>query len=351
MAVLLYTGGTTGIPKGAMLTHRNIVANTIQYAEWYGFEPGTETCVCTLPMSHSGGMSGAMNVPLYAAATLVVMVRFKAEAVALAIERYCATRFFSVPTTYIAIMNSNEAKKCDFSSLKACRTNAAPLPVAVKEAFDKLVGKEVLIEGYGLTETSPLTHANPLHLAKAGSIGIALPDTDCKIVDIETGADLPIGGEGELVLRGPQVMRGYWNKSDETDKAMEGGWFHTGDVARMDEEGYVYILDRLKDMINSGGYKIWPRDVEEVLYSHPKVHQAAVVGCADDYYGEIVKAFVVPKEKAMGDISAEEIIAFCKEKMSNYKAPRVVEFCKELLISPQGKVLRCLLRDEGKKKE
>jgi len=351
MAVLLYTGGTTGIPKGAMLTHRNIVANTIQYAEWYGFEPGTETCVCTLPMSHSGGMSGVMNVPLYAGATLVVMMRFKAEAVALAIERYRATRFFSVPTTYIAIMNSDEAKKCNLSSLKACRTNAAPLPVAVKEAFDKMIGKEVLIEGYGLTETSPLTHANPLHLAKAGSIGIPLPDTDCKIVDIETGADLPIGGEGELVLRGPQVMRGYWNKSDETAKAMEGGWFHTGDVARMDDEGYFYILDRLKDMINSGGYKIWPRDVEEVLYCHPKVHQAAVVGCADDYYGEIVKAFIVPKEKAKGDISAEEIIAFCKEKMSNYKAPRVVEFCKELLISPQGKVLRCLLRDEGTKKE
>ncbi len=351
MAVLLYTGGTTGVPKGAILTHRNILANTIQYAEWYDFEPGAEICVCTLPMSHSGGMSGVMNVPLYAGATLVVMMRFKAEAVALAIERYRATRFFSVPTTYIAIMNSGEAKKCDLSSLKACRTNASPLPVAVKEAFDKMIGKEVLIEGYGLTETSPLTHANPLCLAKAGSIGIPLPDTDCKIVDIETGNDLPVGGEGELVLRGPQVMRGYWNKSDETAKAMKGGWFHTGDVARMDDEGYFYILDRLKDMINSGGYKIWPRDVEEVLYCHPKVHQAAVVGCADPYYGEVVKAFIVPKEKAMGEISAEEIIAFCKEKMSNYKAPRIVEFCNELLISPQGKVLRCRLRDEGAKKE
>lgn len=259
--------------------------------------------------------------------------------------------FFSVPTTYIAILNSNEAKKCDLFSLKACRTNAAPLPIAVKEAFDKFVGKEVLIEGYGLTETSPLTHANPLDRAKAGSIGIPLPDTDCKIVDIETGADLSIGSEGELVLRGPQLMKGYWNQLDETAKAMEGGWFHTGDVARMDEEGYFFILDRLKDMINSGGYKIWPRDVEEVLYCHPKVHQAAVVGCSDDYYGEIVKTFIVPKEEAMGDISAQEIIAFCKERMSNYKVPRVVEFCNQLLISPQGKVLRCRMREEGKKKE
>jgi long-chain acyl-CoA synthetase len=351
LAVLLYTGGTTGVPKGAMLTHRNIVANTIQYAEWYDLEPGAEVCVCTLPMSHSGGMSGVMNVPLYSGATLVVMTRFKAEAVTKAIEKYRATRFFSVPTTYIAILNSNEAKKCDLFSLKACRTNAAPLPIAVKEAFDKLVGKEVLIEGYGLTETSPLTHANPLDRAKAGSIGIPLPDTDCKIFDIETGADLSIGSEGELVLRGPQLMKGYWNKSDETAKAMEGGWFHTGDVARMDEDGYFFILDRLKDMINSGGYKIWPRDVEEVLYCHPKVHQAAVVGSPDDYYGEIVKAFVVPKEEAMGDISAQEIIAFCKERMSNYKVPRVVEFCNQLEISPQGKVLRCRMREEGKKKE
>jgi len=351
MAVLLYTGGTTGIPKGAILTHRNIVANTIQYADWYSLEPGMETCICTIPMSHSGGMSGVMNVPIYAGATLVVMTRFKAEAVAKTIEKYHATRFFSVPTTYIAIMNNDEAKKCDLSSLKACRTNAAPLPVAVKEAFDKRVGKEVLIEGYGLTETSPLTHANPLDRAKPGSIGIPLPDTDCKIVGVETGGNLPIGSEGELVLRGPQVMKGYWNKPDETAKAMEGGWFHTGDVAKMDEEGYVYILDRLKDMINSGGYKIWPRDVEEVLYCHPKVHQAAVVGAPDDYYGEIVKAFIVPKVEAMEDISAEEIISFCKKKMSNYKVPKVLEFCNELLISPQGKVLRYRLREEGTKKE
>ena len=350
IAVLLYTGGTTGVPKGAMLTHRNIVANTIQFAEWYALEPGAETFVCTIPMSHSGGMTGVMNVPLYSGATLVLMKRFVAEAVAKAIEKYRATRFFSVPTTYIAILNSAEARRCDLSSLKACRTNAAPLPIAVKESFDRWVGKEILIEGYGLTETSPLTHANPLTRAKAGSIGIPIPDTDCKIVDIETGEDLPVGREGELVIRGPQLMKGYWNRPEETAKAFAGGWFHTGDVGKMDEEGYFFILDRLKDMINTGGYKVWPRDVEEILFRHPKVHQAAVIGCQDSYYGEIVKAFVVPKEEAAETITSEEIIAFCKRNMSNYKVPRAVEFCRQLEISPQGKVLRCLLRDEGIKR-
>jgi len=344
IAVLLYTGGTTGVPKGAMLTHRNIVANTIQFAEWYALEPGAETFICTIPMSHSGGMTGVMNVPLYSGATLILMKRFIAEAVGKAIEKYRATRFFSVPTTYIAILNSAEARRCDFSSLKACRTNAAPLPIAVKESFDRWVGREILIEGYGLTETSPLTHANPLTRAKGGSIGIPIPDTDCKIVDIETGEDLPIGREGELVIRGPQLMKGYWNRPEETALAMAGGWFHTGDVGRMDEEGYFYIHDRLKDMINSGGYKVWPREVEEVLYAHPKVFQATVVGCLDDYYGEIVKAFIVPKDEATKTISKEEIITFCKGRMSNYKVPRIIEFCDQLVMSSQGKVLRCLMR-------
>ncbi len=345
MAVLLYTGGTTGERKGAILTHRNIVANTMQFAEWYDFRPGEEVCVCTIPMSHSGGMSGVMNVPLYAASTLVIMKRFQPESVARAIEKYRATRFFGVPTMYVAILNHEGARKCDMSSLKACRTNAAPLPVAVKKSFDTLIGKETLIEGYGLTETSPLTHANPLCRPKTGSIGIALPDTDCKIIDLATGENLPKGCEGELVIRGPQVMKGYWNKPEASAKAFVDGWFRTGDVARMDEEGYVFIVDRLKDMINSGGYKIWPREVEEALYSHPKVRLAMVVGVPDDYYGEVVKAFVVPKEDCRGAISVEEIISFCKKTMAIYKTPRIVEFCENLPISPQGKVLRRLMRE------
>ncbi|MEJ2253016.1 MAG: long-chain fatty acid--CoA ligase [Nitrospirota bacterium] len=343
MAVLLYTGGTTGEPKGAMLTHRNIVANTIQFARWYRFREGRETTICTIPMSHSGGMSGVMNVPLFSGATLVVMKRFKAASVARSIEKYRATRFFGVPTMYIAILNDPEASVCDLSSLRACRTNAAPLPVAVKEAFDGRVGKEVLVEGYGLTETSPLTHANPLDRPVPGSIGIPLPDTDCKIVDPQTGEDLPACCEGELVIRGPQVMKGYWNKPKATSKAMAGGWFHTGDVARMDEDGYFYIVDRMKDMINCGGYKVWPREVEEVLYAHPGVKLVTVIGVQDDYYGEIVKAFVVPGNDG---VTVGELVEFCKSKMARYKVPRVMEFRDSLPISPQGKVLRRVMREE-----
>lgn len=345
MAVLLYTGGTTGDPKGAVLTHRNIVANTIQFAEWYALDPGKEVFVCTIPMSHSGGMSGVMNVPLYSGATLVVLGRFHAETVARVIEQYRATRFFGVPTMFVALLASEKAKACDMTSLRACRTNASPLPVAVKEAFDSLIGREVLIEGYGLTETSPLTHANPIAKAKAGSIGIPLADTDAKVIDLKTGADLSAGQEGELLLRGPQIMKGYWGKPGATETALAGGWFHTGDVVRMDEEGYFFIVDRIKDMINSGGYKVWPREVEEILYTHPKVRMAMVFGVADDYYGETVKACIVPKEEARETITKEEITAFCKSKMASYKVPKQVAFLDSLPVSAQGKMLRRLLKE------
>jgi long-chain acyl-CoA synthetase len=348
MAVLLYTGGTTGDPKGAALTHRNIVANTMQFAEWYALEPGKEVFVCTIPMSHSGGMSGVMNVPLYGGATLVVLRRFLAETVARVIEQYRATRFFGVPTMFVALLGSEKAKSCDMTSLKACRTNAAPLPVAVKKEFDRLIGREVLIEGYGLTETSPLTHANPIEKAKAGSIGIPLTDTDAKVIDLKTGADLFTGQEGELVLRGPQIMKGYWGKPEATETALAGGWFHTGDVVRMDEEGYFFIVDRVKDMINSGGYKVWPREVEEILYTHPKVRMAMVFGISDDYYGETVKACIVPKDEAKETITKDEITAFCKKKMASYKVPKHIEFHDSLPISAQGKMLRRLMKEETK---
>ena len=347
VAVLLYTGGTTGAPKGAMLTHRNIVANTIQFAEWYAFEPGAETCIGALPMFHSGGMSGVMNVPLYAGATILVLRRFNPVTVARTVEGFRATRLFGVPTMFIALLNNAESRRADYSSLRACRTNAAPLPASVKAAFDELVGHEALIEGYGLTETSPLTHANPLERAKPGSIGIPLPDTDAKIVDLETGADTPAGEAGELVIRGPQVMKGYWNRPEETAQAMAGGWLHTGDVARMDEEGYFVIVDRTKDQINTAGFKVWPREVEEVLYSHPAVRLAAVVGQPDAYRGEVVKACVVLKEEHRAQVTEVELLAFCKERLTGYKIPRVVEFRDELPVSATGKMLRRMLRDEA----
>ncbi len=346
LAVLLYTGGTTGTPKGAMLTHRNLVANTIQFAEWYAFEPGGETCIGVLPMFHSGGMSGVMNVPIYAGSTVLVFRRFNPVTVARTVERYRATRLLGVPTMFSALLNHEESRRADYSSLRACRTNAAPLPASVKAAFDELVGHEVLIEGYGLTETSPLTHANPLNRAKPGSIGIPLPDTDAKGIDSETGADVSVGEVGELVIRGPQVMKGYWNRPDETARAMAGGWFHTGDVARMDAEGYFVIVDRMKDQINTAGFKVWPREVEEVLCTHPAVRQVVVVGQQDAYRGEVVRACVVLKEEHQGRLSEAEIVAFCKQRLAGFKVPRIVEFHEELPMSAAGKLLRRLLRSE-----
>jgi long-chain acyl-CoA synthetase len=346
VAVILYTGGTTGTPKGAMLTHRNIVANTIQFATWYAFEPGAEICIAAIPMFHSGGMSGVMNVPLYAGATLLVLPRFRPATVARAVERYRATRLCGVPTMFIALLDNEDSRRADYASLRACRTNASPLPPSVKAAFDELVGREVLIEGYGLTETSPLTHANPIQRAKPGSIGIPIADTDAKIVDVVTGADLPIGEPGELVIRGPQVMKGYWRRPPETAAAMAGGWFHTGDVAQMDADGYFAIVDRLKDQINTAGFKVWPREVEEVLYAHPAVQMAAVVGVPDAYRGEVVKACVVLKEEHRRLVSDQELLAFCRERLTAYKVPRRIEFRAALPLSAAGKVLRRLLRED-----
>jgi long-chain acyl-CoA synthetase len=346
LAVLLYTGGTTGPPKGAMLTHANIVTNTIQFAEWYAFEPGAERAMGIIPMSHSGGMSGAMNVPLYAGATLLVMPRFNPSAVAAAVGRHRATRLFGVPTMFIALLNSPEGRRADYSSLRACRTNATALPPSVKAAFDDLVGREVLVEGYGLTETSPLTHANPVGRAKAGSIGIPIGDTDARIVDVETGAAVTDTGAGELLIRGPQVMLGYWRRGGETTDVLRDGWLRTGDIATMDAEGYFAIVDRKKDVINSAGFKIWPREVEETIYEHEAVKLVAVFGVPDDYRGEAVKACVVLKDGHRA-VREADIAEFCKARLSTYKVPRTIEFRDTLPTSAAGKVLRRVLRDEA----
>jgi long-chain acyl-CoA synthetase len=346
VAVLLYTGGTTGTPKGAMLTHRNLVANTIQFADWYAFAPGEEVSFCAIPMSHSGGMSGVMNVPLSAGATLVAVPRFLAAPAARAVERHRVTRLFGVPTMFIALLNDEAGRAADYSSLRACRTNAAPLPPTVKHAFDALVGREVLVEGYGLTETSPLTHANPVDRAKAGSIGVPLPDTDARIVDLESGADVASGQAGELLVRGPQVMRGYWNRPEETARAIREGWFATGDVAIMDDEGYFAIVDRKKDMINTAGFKVWPREVEEALYAHEAVALAMVIGVPDDYRGEAVKACVVLKDAYRGRTTEADLAAFCRARLTTYKVPRTIELRDALPQTPTGKMLRRALRDE-----
>jgi long-chain acyl-CoA synthetase len=340
IAVLLYTGGTTGTPKGVALTHDNLVTNTIQFAEWYGFAAGEETCIAALPMFHSGGMSGAMNVPLYAGATLLTFSRFDAAAVARAVTEHRATRLFGVPAMYIALLRNDDGRRADYSFLRACRTNAAPLPRAVKLAFDELVGREVLIEGYGLTEASPLTHANPIAAARLGSVGIPLPDTDARVVDLETRKECPTGEPGELLIRGPQVMRGYWRRPGETAAAFEDGWLRTGDVAVIDGDGYFSIVSRTKEMINTAGFKVWPREVEDVLYSHPGVRLAAVAGVPDSYRGEVVKAWIVLKEEYHARITEGDVRRYCRERLTPYKVPRLVEFCADLPMTASGKILR-----------
>ena len=351
LALLCYTGGTTGTPKGAMLSHYNMVANTLQFRRWFDYEEGNETFITALPLFHIGGIAGAMNVPLASGATIVLFRRFNAKGVLQAIQDYRATRFLGVPTMYLAILNLAEAAEYNLSSLRPSRTSAAPLPAAVKEAFDKLIGHEVLIEGYGLTETSPLTHANPVQRAKAGSIGVPLPDTAARIVDADDGLEvLPVGEIGELILSGPQVMAGYWNKPSETAEVLRDGWLYTGDLAHMDEDGYFHIVDRKKDVINAAGFKVWPREVEEALYNHPQVRGAAVTGVPDDYRGETVKAVVVLKEgHGLGpdDAARQEIIAHCRRELAAYKVPRIVELRDQLPVSAAGKVLRRVIREES----
>ena len=351
LALLPYTGGTTGIPKGSMLTHANLVANAIQFRDWFGYQPGQEVFVAALPLFHIGGIAGVMSVPLAAGATIILFRRFAADRVLQAIQHYRATRFLGVPTMYIALLNAERVKDYDLSSLRPSRTSAAPLPQAVKESFDALVGRSVLIEGYGLTETSPLTHANPVNAAEPGSIGLPLPDTAARIVDADTGnQELPLGEIGELVLRGPQVMRGYWNQPDETAAAIRNGWFYTGDLAYQDTRGYFYIVDRKKDVINAAGFKIWPREVEETLYRHPAVRIAAVLGVPDPYRGETVKAVIALKAGHNFPDQAtarQHILNFCQTHLANYKIPRIIDFRDELPVSAAGKVLRRVMRDEA----
>lgn len=351
VAVLQYTGGTTGVPKAAMLSHYNMVVNALQTAEWVPTsERGTERCLTVLPLFHSYGMTTAMNFPVAGAHTMILLPRWVTKDVLETIEKTKPTLFPGAPTMYVGINNYPEVKKYNLSSIKACISGSAPLPVEVQEQFEALTGGK-LVEGYGLSESSPVTHCNPIYGKRVvGSIGLPFPDTDCCILDLETGErQLPAGEVGELAIRGPQVMLGYWNRPEETRATLKDGWLRTGDVARMDEDGFFYIVDRKKDLIIAGGYNIYPREVEEVLYTHPKVKEAAVIGVPDPYRGETVKAFIVLKEGEQA--TEEEIINYCRQQMAAYKIPRLVEFRSELPKTIVGKVLRRLLVEEEKQKQ
>src|SRR5512136_184311 len=350
VALLQYTGGTTGFSKGAMLTHFNLVSDVVQCVSWnVGAQRGEERMLAVLPFFHVYGMTVTMNEAIYLAATIILLPRFQVDDCLEAINQYQPTRFPGVPTMYIGIINHPRVKEYNISSIKVCSSCSAPLPVEALKKFEELTGGKIS-EGYGLTEASPVTHANPFSgKRKVGSIGLPRPDTDAKVVDLETGEkDLPPGEEGELCIRGPQVMKGYWNRPEETSRTLRNGWLYTGDIAKMDADGYFFIVDRKKDMIICGGYNVYPREIEEVLYQHPKIQEACALGVPDPYRGETVKAFVVLKEKEQA--TPEEIIEYCRKNMAKYKVPTSVEFRQELPKSNIGKVLRKILREEEMKK-
>jgi long-chain acyl-CoA synthetase len=346
VALLQYTGGTTGTPKGAMLTHGNLVANTLQLAAWFAkAEPGKEVVMAAIPFFHVYGMTVCMIFGIHIAAEIVMVPRPRpVDVVMKVIQKTHVSIFPGVPTLYTAINHHPDVKRYDLGSVRLCLSGSAPLPLEVAERFEALTGGR-LVEGFGMTECSPVATANPLFgTRRLGSIGVPVPDTDAKIVDLETGATLGVDQVGELAIKGPQVMLGYWNRPDETAETIRDGWLHTGDIAKIDADGFIFIVDRKKEMIAASGLKVLPREVEEVLFLHPKIQEAAVVGVPDPYRGETVKAFIVPKAGA--DPTVEDVIAFCKLHLAPFKVPTQVEFRAELPKSLVGKVLKRVLVDE-----
>jgi long-chain acyl-CoA synthetase len=350
VAALQYTGGTTGVSKGAMLTHRNLVANVQQTIDVFVRNPDQFTgrrCVGALPFFHIYGLTCVMLFGIKLGVEQVLLPRFEVGEALEVFENARPTMFSGVPTMYMALLASDEdLRRHHLHDVMIFNSGGSALPVNLKRSFEERVGKP-LFEGYGLSEASPVTHNNPPFLGEGreGSIGIPIPSTDARIVDVETGEkEMPVGESGELVIKGPQVMKGYLNMPQETARTLRDGWLHTGDVAKMDEDGYFYIVDRKKDMIVASGYNVYPREVEEVLFEHPDVAEAVAIGVPDEYRGETVKAFVVRRSGAT--VTEGEIQAFCKERLAPYKTPTTVEFRDDLPKSAVGKLLRRVLVDE-----
>lgn len=350
LAALQYTGGTTGITKGAMLTHSNLVANTIAFATWIKGAIAKEVFLTALPLFHIYGMTTSMNVPVSLAATMVLLPRFDTKASLSAIQQYRVTVFCGVPTMYAAVLANPSIGNFDLTSIRVCISGASSLPPQVQRRFMEVTGG-LLAEGYGLTEASPVTHCNPVDKTmlsvRVGSIGLPLPDTDACIFDLETGTKRLNPNEiGELAVHGPQVMKGYWKNSAETELVLHDGWLFTGDIGRMDKDGYFYITERKKDLIKYKGFSIYPRELEDILYEHPSVRLCAVIGKLDSEVGEVPKAYVVLKEGAK--VTERDLIKFVKERVAPYKQIHELEFRNELPISSTGKVLKRVLHEEMK---
>jgi long-chain acyl-CoA synthetase len=350
IALLQYTGGTTGFPKGVMLTHKNLVSNTAMCKAWlYKCRHGQETILGVLPFFHVYGMTTVMLHAVMQAYKMILLPKFDVEMTLKTIHKQRPTIFPGAPTIYIGLLNHPDIKNYDLSSIDSCISGSAPLPIEVQQKFEEVTGGK-LVEGYGLTESSPVTHSNFLWdiPRMRGSIGVPWPDTDAVVLSLQTGERLPFGEVGEIAVKGPQVMKGYWNRPEETEQSLRDGWLLTGDLGYMDEQGYFYIVDRKKDMIIAGGFNIYPREIEEVLYEHPEIQEAVAVGIPDPYRGETVKVFIVAKEGST--ITAEEIEQFTRKYLAAYKVPRVYEFRSELPKTAVGKILRRALIDEEKKK-
>ncbi|PLR81519.1 long-chain fatty acid--CoA ligase [Bacillus canaveralius] len=350
LALLQYTGGTTGFPKGVMLTHKNLIANAVMCQAWlYKCKRGEEIVLGILPFFHVYGMTTVLLLSVMQAYKMVLLPKFDAETTLKTIQKQRPTLFPGAPTVYIGLLNHPDLQKYDLSSIDSCISGSAPLPVEVQQNFEQATGGK-LVEGYGLTESSPVTHANFLwdRPRVKGSIGVPWPDTDSTVLSMETGEPLPPGEIGEIAVKGPQVMKGYWNRPEDTAQTLKDGWLLTGDLGYMDDDGYFYVVDRKKDMIIAGGFNIYPREIEEVLYEHPDVQEVVAAGIPDPYRGETVKAYVVLKEGS--SLSSAELDEFARKHLAAYKVPRVYEFRSELPKTAVGKILRRALVEEEKKR-
>ncbi|GKV68927.1 long-chain-fatty-acid--CoA ligase [Sporosarcina sp. NCCP-2716] len=350
IALLQYTGGTTGPPKGVMLTHKNLIANAEMCRAWlYKNVDGEEVTMGILPFFHVYGMTTVLIVSVMAANKMVLIPKFDFKTALKEIDKQKPTLFPGAPTIYIGLLNHPDLAKYDLSSIKACISGSAALPVDIQEKFEQVTGGK-LVEGYGLTETSPVAIANFVWEGqrKRGSIGVPWPDTDVAILPPDSAERLKPGEVGEIAIKGPQVMKGYWNRPEETKESFRDGWFLTGDLGYMDEDGFFYVVDRKKDMIIASGFNISPREIEEVLYEHDAIQECVVAGVPDPYRGETVKAYVVLKEGK--SVTEEELDAFCRKHLASFKVPRIYDFRDELPKTAVGKILRRALVDEEKSK-
>lgn len=341
-----YTGGTTGVSKGAMLTHRNASYNVQQFASWFPtLKEDKQVCLAAPPYFHAFGLTAAMNASIHMGWTQIVIPKPQPDELLAAIKKFKPTFVYLVPTMYMGMLNHPDFDKVDMKATKVCGSGGSALPVEVLKKIEQKTGCS-LVEGYGMTEASPITHINPFGgLRKPGSVGIPISNTVSRIVDLEDGeTPLPVGEVGEIVFKGPQVMKGYLNMPDETAKALKGGWLHSGDIGKMDEDGYFYVVDRKKDMVISGGYNVYPLEIEKVYHEHPKVAEVAAIGVPHPTRGEQVKLIIVLNEGETA--TEEEMIKYCSDKLAKYKWPTIVEFRSEIPKSVIGKILKHVLREE-----